>query len=477
MQILFVTPALSPLTGDSSLGHLTSSLGGALCALGHKVTAVVPLQQPEVVDRYSFARRLSPMTVELPDNEISLFIFDGKLPSGVEVRLLANESLYQGRPALDDGEDEPLRQDVLARAALLLGSAEATNDPPLHVIHGFSLAGAMISFHARNFPPTTNVKRILSVDDLSRQGRFDRSWVERLGLSWDDFTPEGFEFYGDLNMLKAGLVSADRLLMPSLSSTLEAVTADGGHGLEGVLSRKQQETTSLLPGLDYARWTPATDIHLPVHFDAEQLAGKRSCKASLQHALGLPVRAEEPLIALAPPLEQLAAPLASSLERLLRSGAQLVAPRNLADPLGSAVTEEADKALRQIALVEADEERWHQTIAAADLLLLDAPLDQRADQLLAGLRYGALPVVRPLGLARDLVVDLTGSLDSGNGFLVHEPDELLATVQRALTALRAGPVYHETLSRTMSLRCSWEDRARALEDLYSEVLGQPDEEG
>lgn len=480
MNILFVTGELlsnssSAADGGSGLGRLVAGLGGALSTLGHRVVVVAPLRHREEVERYSLARRLSPLIVDVPrgGEATAVYVFAGKLPSGAEVRLLDHEALFRGRPAVTADADEPLRLGVLARAALRLAEAEPPERGDVHVVQGFGLPGALALYLAPQSPRLARARRVLTLERLDEQGRCDRSWVDRLGLPWDGFTPEGFEFYGDLCLLKAGLVAADRVVMSGLSAIADALTPEGGRGLEGVLKARRAAMAPLGPGLDYAHWNPATDVHLQAHYDAEQREGKRRNKTRLQQLVQLPVQTQTPLVALAPPLDDVAAALGAALPRLLRSELQLLAPASGLAPAAEAAVEEArERFPRLVARVEPGTARWHQVLAGADLLLLDAPRGFEAEPLLAALRYGAVPIVRDLGLARDLVVDLTNTLESGNGFLVRSADtaELVAVVRRAHAAVRSGQPWQDALGRLMSPGCSWEDAAQNLEMIYAETM-------
>jgi starch synthase len=105
-------------------------------------------------------------------------------------------------------------------------------------------------------------------------------------------------------------------------------------------------------------------------------------------------------------------------------------------------------------------------------VVLDAPREYEAEHLLAAQRYGALPMVRAFGLARDLVVDLSNTIESGNGFLVHDdsPREVLAVLRRACATLLSGQAVQDAIGRIMSVNSSWEDRARKLEQAYTELM-------
>ena len=71
----------------------------------------------------------------------------------------------------------------------------------------------------------------------------------------------------------------------------EIQTSEFGHGLDGVLVARRQALTGILNGVDYEEWSPEHDAHIAARYSADDLAGKATCKADLQAAVGLPVDA------------------------------------------------------------------------------------------------------------------------------------------------------------------------------------------
>src|SRR5256885_9462440 len=65
--------------------------------------------------------------------------------------------------------------------------------------------------------------------------------------------------------------------------------------MDGLLRARSKVLHGILNGCDYEIWNPENDLSLPATYSADALAGKRVCKAALQHDLGLPVRADVPL--------------------------------------------------------------------------------------------------------------------------------------------------------------------------------------
>ena len=87
------------------------------------------------------------------------------------------------------------------------------------------------------------------------------------GLDWKYFNWQQMEFFGNLNLLKTGLIFADRLNTVSPRYAEEIQSAPLGCGLEGVLQNRRDVLSGIVNGVDYREWNPATDPHLPANYD------------------------------------------------------------------------------------------------------------------------------------------------------------------------------------------------------------------
>ncbi|MER3557594.1 MAG: glycogen synthase, partial [Thermus sp.] len=74
------------------------------------------------------------------------------------------------------------------------------------------------------------------------------------GLPWNLFHMEGLEFYGQVNLMKGGIVFAQRVTTVSPSYMEEIQTPEFGEGLDGVLRRHRPKLRGILNGLDTLYW-------------------------------------------------------------------------------------------------------------------------------------------------------------------------------------------------------------------------------
>ena len=115
-------------------------------------------------------------------------------------------------------------------------------------------------------------------------------------------------------------------------------------------------------------------------------------------------------------------------------------------------------------------------MAGADMFIMPSRFEPCGLNQMYGLRYGTPPVVTHTGGLADSVHDTTAiSLTDGTatGFVMAapEPQELLATVQRALEYYRQPKVWHQIQRNGMQQDLSWGKSAREYVQVYQSLLG------
>ena len=100
-----------------------------------------------------------------------------------------------------------------------------------------------------------------------------------------------------VNTMKAAISTADRVVTVSPGYAYEIQTELGGWGMEFLLGGRQYALNGILNGIDDVEWSPTLDKHLPHPYSLADISGKAKCKEAMQRELGLPIRADVPLIA------------------------------------------------------------------------------------------------------------------------------------------------------------------------------------
>lgn len=472
MDILFVTTELAPYVKVGGLADVSAALPKTLKSLGHRVTVVMPRYAAFEQAGLLLARRLTPLRIELGGVTHEVTVYDGRLSSQVELALLDAPGLFDRAGVYGEGgedyADNAQRFALLSRAAAELARQRAGDGAPFDVVHANDWPTALVAKYMKDLGVATPT--LLTVHNVAHQGIFPKDTLPSLGLSWDDFTVGGIEFYGSINLLKQGIVSADAVTTVSPTYAREIQTAEQGHKLDGVL-RAKGGVLGIVNGVDYGVWNPATDSSLPARFDAEDATNKARCKGALRKELGFPLEPDVPIIAsVGRVVTQKGTDLvAEVVPRLLRGSDAQIVIAGVGDPAIVAKLEAAVKKAQGRAryVGGASEALVHRIFAAADVVLVPSRFEPCGLVQLYAQRYGAPPVARATGGLVDTVIDCDAKLETGTGFLFEEPtaEALYGATQRALSAF-ASPRWGALRRRVMRLDRGWERAARQYEQAY-----------
>src|SRR2546427_2766724 len=291
MKILFAAAEAHPLAKVGGLGDVAGSLPKALRALGHDVRIVMP--------RYG--------TIQGPQEEVARFqvrVGNARHEAGLRtarigevlVYLVDKPDLYD-RPKVYEYDDDGKRFGFFCKAILdLIPAADFWPD----VIHTndwhSSVVPAFLRSAMADDPRFQRVGTVLTIHNLLHQGRFPRELFDWLGFPRDLWTPEGAEFYGQLNFMKAGIVCADLVNTVSPTYAKEIQTPEYGEGLDGLLRSRSAKLSGILNGIDYDVWNPAKDPFVAQRYAKSTVEKKRAGKAALQKEAGLSSDAKRPLI-------------------------------------------------------------------------------------------------------------------------------------------------------------------------------------
>jgi starch synthase len=458
MNVLTIASECTPFSRETPAADVVAALPRALARLGVSSMIVLPRYPSIDPGRYTFARRLAPIHV----GGEAVTIYEGRLPSGT-VRVIFLDHPLMG------GDDAAARYALLTRGALEVAHQLGAWPDAIHA-HGWQAGLAPLL--ARDTAGRPAPKTVFTVHDASAQGLFDRATVERIGLGWDVFTPDGAEYHGQLSFLKAGIAYADRIGALSPRHARELV--ESASGLEGFLAARKDRIVGLQSGIDTDAWNPERDGSLAAPYSAGALGGKAACKEALQREAGLAASASAPLAVFAGPVtDARGADLLAELgDRLVESGGQLVVIG--AGSQVDALAAVASRHPAEIAVLARDDERLaHRAIAGADVALVPARAEVAGTPALVALRYGTIPVVPPGGALGDLIVDYDRETRTGNGFVMDAltTEALLEAMKRTTEAFADRAGWSELTARVMRTDHSWDRAARRYLDVFAELTG------
>jgi len=166
--------------------------------------------------RAVLARRLTPLRFTLGERTFEATLFDGRLASQVDLIVVDVPGLFDRAGVYGErGEDYPdnaLRFAVLSRAAAELVRQRAATGAHRH------RALQRLADRARPVVPAGPRRGDAGArgdedgahhPQRASSGVFPKDALPALGLGWEHFHVDGVEFYGGINLLKLGVVSAD----------------------------------------------------------------------------------------------------------------------------------------------------------------------------------------------------------------------------------------------------------------------------
>ena len=469
IRVLSVASECAPLVKTGGLADVVGALPGAIAAEGVDMKTLLP-GYPAVMK----AAHKGEVVMTEPD----LFGGPARVISLSDQRLLVIDAphlfdrpgnIYLG-PDGRDWPDNPERFAALSWMAARIATQGVAGWQP-QILHGHDwqagLAPQYLAQQTPNPPPS-----VLTIHNIAFHGLAEPSRLTALRLDSSGFTSDGFEYWGRISALKAGLMRATRLTTVSPTYAAELMTPDYGMGLDGVMRFRRADLSGILNGIDTDVWNPATDPAVETYRNAK---GKAKAKAALRAEMGLP-EADGPLCVVVSRLtEQKGLDLLlQALPALLKRDGQLVLLGS-----GDAGLEAAFKkaaASEGVAVrIGYDEALSHRMIAGGDAILVPSRFEPCGLTQLYGLRYGTVPLVALTGGLADTVINaspaaLAAGVATGVQFHPITAEALEGALTQLCTLYADRKVWALLQKNAMAQPVGWDKSAAAYAALYRELL-------
>jgi len=473
-RILFITAECTPLAQTGGLGDAVAGLSKALVQRGHDVRIVMPLYGRIDRARHGITFTRSCCVHFGRGEEIWVGIYEGKLDGLVPIWFIDYER-YFGRPEIYTGDDEDAyRFGVLSKAALQI-CKDTDWIPHVAHIHDWmtSIAAVFLKTWDRVLSPLSNTASVLTIHNIGYQGKFNPDVLGFYGFGADYLTPDKFEDFGGVNLLKAGIQYADVVTTVSPNYANEIKGPIGGMGMGMYLNDRGDRVSGILNGVDTSVWNPSTDHFLPARYSKDNLAGKAECKRALQERFGLTVDPKIPLFAV---ISRFAPQkgfdlMRGSLPQALRDMVMQVVVLGT----GDAFTEHFFRWLteaypgRANAHIGFAPEVAHLIEAGSDFFIMPSIYEPCGLNQMYSSLYGTLPIVRATGGLDDTVENYDESTGRGTGFKFWEISgrALYYTIGWAVATWYDRPHHYAAMQQQgMAKDFTWEASAQQYERVY-----------
>ncbi len=321
-------------------------------------------------------------------------------------------------------------------------------------------------------------KTVLTIHNLAFQGIFPKEKYAKLDLSEKIFSSQGFEFYDQVSLLKAGIIYSDKVTTVSSQYAKEIQTTELGCGLEGVLKERYDGAIGILNGLDHDIWNPETDDFIAEKYTKDNFSdAKLTNKMQLQKELGLEVRDDVPLFGFVGRLSHQKGIdlILEVIEDLVKMDVQLVILG-----LGEGKYQDQIKKLASIyseniaVCFDFNESLGHKIYAGSDLFLMPSRFEPCGLTQMISLYYGTIPIAFKTGGLADTIKPF-GSLHSGgNGFIFtkYTREDFLNAIKRAVKVFEQEDKFNHLRTNAFRPDFSWKNSARKYQEIYRNVEKQ-----
>jgi starch synthase len=473
MRVLLASNEVAPYAKVGGLADVAGSLPQALAARGIEVRVVMPLHR-QCLEQGRCEPAAESVEVKCGERALKASILQGALePGEVPVYFVRYDPYFDRAEVYGEGggdyPDASARYAFFCRAALALGSALGFEP---EVIHANDWPTGLLPLFARELPspPAT----LYTIHNLGYQGEFPPEQADSIGAGPAPGALRLVTHQGSLNFMAAGIRAATIVNTVSERYAQEIQTGESGQGLEGLLRSRAQDLFGVVNGIDYELWSPATDAALPVNFSAGELSGKARCKAALQEEMGLPVRAEVPLVGCVSRLawQKGLDLLAEVIPEAIRLPMQLVVLGTGEQELEGTYAELAEAHPGAVAAaIRYDDGLARRIYAGCDLFAMPSRYEPCGLGQMIAMAYGTVPVVHSTGGLADTVTE-KGEGQTGFVFDPLTAGELLGALERAAAAYRSPAAWRAIQGNAMAQDFSWADSARRYEELYEAALAK-----
>jgi starch synthase len=466
-KILFCSSEVAPYAKTGGLADVAGALPSALRSKGIDCESVMPYYgsikdkgiKPEHVTDLLFPMGYGLATAGIYRHEHVFFIEND------EHFLRSSLYTYQN----NDFPDNLERFAFFSRACVELACYLSAD-----ILHINDWQTALVSAYLKALE-IKGISTLFTIHNLAYQGNFDTSLWPLLLLPRDYYSPWCMEYFGRINIMKAGIVLSDAVSTVSRSYAREIQTPEFGVGLDGLLRSVSERLYGITNGIDIDEWNPATDRLLPANFHTGDMVGKKKCKSELKKHFGLEEKVDAPVFGLVSRLvSQKGIDLVAEVIPEIAGNAHMVILGSGEEWLQNRLRSLASSYPGRIGLhIGFSESLAHLIEAGSDFFLMPSRFEPCGLNQLISLRYGTIPIVTNVGGLADTVAGV-GENSLPNGIRVTFPDyaSLLGAAAYAIEIYKSSrPFLEEMIGNSMKTNVSWDSPANEYFELYKKIKG------
>lgn len=467
-KILFVASECQPFVVTGGLAEVVGSLSKALAATGrYDVRVVVPLYSDIKQEHRAKFTYKGNLYVHLAWRNQYCGIFE-YIQDGVTFYFIDNE-FYFKRPGCYGYYDDGERFAFFSRAVLEIMPFIDFYPEVMHC-HDWQAALAAI-YLKTNYcfrPEYQFIRALFTIHNIEYQGRYS---LDLLGDLFDIYGSYQHlvEYENCINLMKGAIECCERFSTVSPRYAQEIKDPFYAHGLDPIVRRNEFKLTGILNGIDDIGYSCEHDEHLFANYTPEDFKNKAVCKKELQKMLGLPQKADTPIISMITRLvSHKGLDLVTNvIEEILQDDVQIVilgtGESHFEGFFSSLAGRYPDKLSANI-VFNGDLSR--KIYSGSDIFLMPSKSEPCGLSQMIACRYGTVPVVRETGGLFDSIKPLV----NGYTFTNYNAHDMMYVVRKAVADYKNKEEWAKLMYRAATTDFSWSHSAKEYEALYLDML-------
>lgn len=469
MKIAFCSPEVFPFSKTGGLGDVCGALPMALAKLNLEILIFLPYSQGIQEQKLKLTK-------------INEWLLKTSLAKKVDVYFIKHDHFFN-RPGLygdknGDYSDNLERFGYYGRSVL---AALKELNSKVDIIHCHDWQSALIPVDLKEKYKKdsfySSMRTLLTIHNLAYQGVFPKEEYAKLGLREDLFSLYGFEFFGKINLLKAGIIFSDAVNTVSPRYAKEIQTRHFGCGLDGVLRSRKDGIIGILNGLDYDFWNPHVDTLIEKQYSPEtSSAGKLENKKALQRQSRFPISTTVPLFGFVGRLAH-----QKGIDLILDSAEELIELYDIQFIVQGEGNGQYSGRLKEMAQrfpkkfsvwLEFDEKMAHQIYAGSDFFLMPSLFEPCGLSQMISLKYGTIPIIFKTGGLVDTIIPFNKDKRAGNGLMFehYNKKDFINIVKTAIEIFDDKEQLFNLISRAFRADFSWDQSASQYVELYQHCM-------
>lgn len=461
IRVLYVTAEISPYANAGGLGEVGRSFPKALAATGnYEVRRAMPLYQ----GLRSKQEYVTDFSVPLDRGFETCVVKKDPEEKEITTYFMANDRYFY-RENIYAYDDDGFRFFFFCKAVVEMLKHIAYQPDIVHTNDWHT--GFLPLLLQKDFP---NIKTVYTIHNISYHGFIPPSYLD--GYLTDE-EKAGIGFPKWLNFMKAGIIYSDLVTTVSPGYAMEVQDPELGYGMDSFIKERKNGIVGILNGIDTEVYDPSTDTQIDYPYNEESVERKKWNRTRLRECYGLPDK-EIPLIGLVTRLDYskgidllLKAISYSKLNTfqmiILGSGNSYY--RGLLSGVSAAY---GDNIIVDFNYSEVLAKKIY---AAADIYLMPSKFEPCGLGQMYAMRYGAVPIVNPVGGLKDTVIDLEKDAKNATGFYMEDWNErALAKVMKNAIAFYHTREWNKLIMNGMRKEFTWANSVQEYRINYEKLL-------